>query len=208
MTKLIKGVYFGVFAMSVMGCQKSSFTNEVDAKLDKIHQIAIPTPVPMNENHAPLIEDYHAVNDPFAAPAGLVTVTASADTTQDKSKVVNADDKDKPIEQSEEDTTKTPNPAIKYGKSVSIDLSRPRQVLEGYALNSLSYRGRIEQGGQVSALVLSPDGVAYPVQVGHYLGQNHGRITHIDRHEITLKEAIMQEDGRYYEHINRLRFHP
>lgn len=52
--------------MSVMGCQKSSVTDEVDAKLDKIHRIAIPTPVPMNENHAPLIEDYHAANDPLS----------------------------------------------------------------------------------------------------------------------------------------------
>lgn len=208
MTKLIKGVCLGLFAMSVMGCQKSSVTDEVDAKLDKIHRIAIPMPVPMNENHAPLTEDYHVANDPFVAPVGLTSFTASADMPQDEPKVVGVDDKSRSIEQPEENITKTSKPAIKYGKSVSVDLFRPRQVLESYALNSLIYRGRIEQSGQVSALVLSPDGVAHPVQVGHYLGQNHGRIAHIDRHEIILKEAIMQEDGRYYEQINRLRFHP
>lgn len=207
MTKSLKGVYLGLLILSVAGCQKSSITDEVDAKLDKIHQTAVLAPTSLNMDATLLNEDYQGGNDPFVTPFNFEPVSSS-DVSNDKIKVLNAGNEAKSTKQTKIDINETSKSTIRYGRPVGVDVTRSRQTLEGYALNTLGYRGRIELDGRISALILSPDGVVHTVQVGNYLGQNHGRITHIDHHEVVVKEAILQEDGRHYERIDHLRFYP
>lgn len=188
--------------MGATGCQKTPVAEEVNRKLDKVHRIVIPKSMPMNIEAMPPIEDYHATNNPFVLPSG---VSPTPDNTQETLDAVLVDDR---FKASATNAKEALDLGVKYGRSVNIDTSRVRQTLENHPLDSLSYRGRIEHDDQISALVLSPDGIAHPVRVGQYLGKNHGKVSHINHHEIVIQEAILQEDGRYYEQVNYLRFYP
>jgi len=84
---------------------------------------------------------------------------------------------------------------IMAGKRVYPNLSRPQQPLESYALETLNMKGSMRsQTGQIMALIQTPDGEIERVQVGNYMGMNHGRIVSIGPTQIDLVEII--PDGR------------
>lgn len=84
---------------------------------------------------------------------------------------------------------------IMAGKRVYPNLARQQQPLESYALESLNMKGSMRnQSGQVLALIQTPDGEVERVQVGSYMGGNHGRITRITPTQIDLIEIV--PDGR------------
>ncbi|MCP5420533.1 MAG: pilus assembly protein PilP [Gammaproteobacteria bacterium] len=78
------------------------------------------------------------------------------------------------------------------------DLNRPREELEKYALGSLRMVGTFLQSGQLWALIQAPDGIVHRVQIGNYLGLNHGKITSITDQRIELTE-IVAEGKRWVE---------
>ena len=84
---------------------------------------------------------------------------------------------------------------IMAGKRVSPNLSRAQQPLESYAIETLNMKGSLRsKTGQVMALIQTPDGEIERVQVGSYMGMNHGRIIKISPTQIDLIEII--PDGR------------
>jgi len=84
---------------------------------------------------------------------------------------------------------------IMAGKRVYPNLSRPQQPLESYAIETLNMKGSMRgQNGQIMALIQTPDGEIERVQVGSYMGMNHGRIIKIGPTQIDLIEII--PDGR------------
>lgn len=81
------------------------------------------------------------------------------------------------------------------GKRVYPNFSRPKQPLEHFALESLSFKGSLKGNrGQIIALIHSPDGEIEKVQRGSYMGVNQGRITNITPTRIDLLEIV--PDGR------------
>jgi type IV pilus assembly protein PilP len=81
------------------------------------------------------------------------------------------------------------------GKRVYPNKSRTLQPLEYYPLESLNMKGSFRNAaGKIAALIQAPDGEIERVQVGSYLGTNHGRITRIAPTQIDLVEII--PDGR------------
>ena len=84
---------------------------------------------------------------------------------------------------------------IMAGKRVYPNLSRQQQPLETYALETLSFKGSMRnQSGGIVALIQTPDGQIERVQVGNYMGSNHGRIVKITPTQIDVIEII--PDGR------------
>ena len=84
---------------------------------------------------------------------------------------------------------------IMAGKRVYPNLARQLQPLENYALESLLMKGIMKnQAGRIIALIQTPDGQIERVQVGSYMGTNHGRITVINPSQIDLVEIV--PDGR------------
>lgn len=79
------------------------------------------------------------------------------------------------------------------------DFNRIREELETTTLDSLRMVGTLEQDEQRWAIVRSPDGVIHRVQVGNYLGRNHGRIQSIDESGIALLEIIADGLGGWQE---------
>lgn len=70
------------------------------------------------------------------------------------------------------------------------DMSRNKEPLEEFPLDSLRMVGTIDSKGIPYALVKAPDGVVHRVTRKNYLGQNYGEIVGISEAEISLLELI------------------
>lgn len=82
---------------------------------------------------------------------------------------------------------------------ISPDMNRIREELEFTTLDTLRMVGTLEQDADVWAVVRSPDGVIHRVQVGNYMGRNHGRIQTIDEDQVQLVEIIPDGQGGWQE---------
>lgn len=79
------------------------------------------------------------------------------------------------------------------------DMTRRREPLEAYPLDSLNMMGVIEKDKRVLALIRSSDGTIHQVGVGNYAGQNFGRITAIQEDRVDLIEIIPDGMGGWIE---------
>jgi type IV pilus assembly protein PilP len=84
------------------------------------------------------------------------------------------------------------------------DLTRRREPLESYPLESLNMVGTLQQGKSTYALVRTPDKDVYQVTTGNYLGQNFGVILGINENEIRLKELVQDGSGDWTERTGSL----
>lgn len=82
---------------------------------------------------------------------------------------------------------------------VRPDVTRRREFLERYPLDTLSMVGTIERGGQSYGLIRDPDGLIHQVQPGNHLGQNDGRIVTVSQSEVALIEIISDGMGGFLE---------
>lgn len=81
---------------------------------------------------------------------------------------------------------------------VQPDLTRPKEPLEDYELSELVYRGKVvAPNGKEHGLVQLPNGFVRDVQVGEYMGKNHGKILEITSTQINLEEIIPDARGAY-----------
>lgn len=76
----------------------------------------------------------------------------------------------------------------------SPNFDRNREELESFPLDGLRMMGTLEKGEQFWAILRGPDSIIHRVQVGNYIGQNHGKITEITEDKIELLEIV--PDGR------------
>lgn len=81
------------------------------------------------------------------------------------------------------------------------DTQRLKEALEFYSLSELVLVGTLEQESDgIWGLVRAPDGIIHRVQIGNYIGQNHGKVLTITDVDLTLKEIIPDGNGGYLEH--------
>lgn len=92
----------------------------------------------------------------------------------------------------------------KGASKLAPDLTRRKEPLEAYPLESLIMVGTLERNKAVYALVRTPDRDIYQVRAGNYLGQNFGVITGIGENEIKLKELIQDGAGDWTERSSTL----
>jgi type IV pilus assembly protein PilP len=95
-----------------------------------------------------------------------------------------------------------PAPPAGVPGTALIDVSRPREPLESFPLDSLRMVGSLEQEGVRYALVRTPDRTIQSVTAGNYMGQNHGRILQVTPREILLVEVVPDAFGGYIERDN------
>ena len=75
------------------------------------------------------------------------------------------------------------------------DLSRAREYLERFELDTLEMVGTFSKESFDWALIEDPDGVVHRVSVGNYMGQNHGKVSAITNDEVQLSEFIADGVG-------------
>lgn len=83
------------------------------------------------------------------------------------------------------------------------DLTRRREPLESYPLDTISMVGTLEKPGLKYA-ILRADKAIYQVKVGNYLGQNFGMVTNITDTEVDIREVVQDATGEWVERKAKL----
>jgi type IV pilus assembly protein PilP len=83
-------------------------------------------------------------------------------------------------------------------------LTRRKEVLESYPLESLAMVGSLQQNDMIYALIKSPEGTLHRVKMGNYLGQNFGKISHISESEVKLQEIVQDGVNEWVERTSAL----
>ena len=96
----------------------------------------------------------------------------------------------------------------KNASKLAPDLTRRREPLEAFPLESLSMVGTIEKGKALYALVKTPERDIYQVRQGNYLGQNYGVVVDISDSELKLKELVQDGAGDWAERSSALNLLP
>ncbi len=79
------------------------------------------------------------------------------------------------------------------------DNSRPREFLERFNFAELTVVGSIEMNNVRWSLISDASGTVHRVQVGNYLGQNHGKIVSINDTEVSVIEIVPDGQGGWIE---------
>lgn len=82
------------------------------------------------------------------------------------------------------------NHSSNHPKQSVPNLNRSLTALEKWDVAQLSFRGSMQRGKNLRALIITPDKQLITVVKGDRMGKNHGTITHLDKESITLVEII------------------
>jgi len=74
--------------------------------------------------------------------------------------------------------------------AVQPDDTRAKEFLEQFTFDSLRMVGTLERGGEDWALVQDPEGGIHRVQIGNYLGRNHGKIVELTGTYLGVVEIV------------------
>lgn len=97
-----------------------------------------------------------------------------------------------------------PNEVPVVDSGVQVDITRVKEFLEGFPLDSLQMVGTVSKDSNLWALIKIPDGGVQSVKAGNYLGQNYGKIVSVSDAELGLVETVSNGLGGYKEQNNRL----
>ncbi len=86
---------------------------------------------------------------------------------------------------------------------LGAELSRRKEPLEAYPLDSMSMVGSVAKQAQPFAL-LRVDNLLYQVKLGEHIGQNYGRIMKITETQIELREIVQDAAGEWIERTSTL----
>lgn len=84
-------------------------------------------------------------------------------------------------------------------QSIRPDVSRRKEVLENFPLDTLRMMGTFDYRDGKWGLVKAPDGIIYKVREGQHLGQNYGKVTRIQEKTILLTEVVPDGLGGWEE---------
>ncbi|MCB1957364.1 MAG: pilus assembly protein PilP [Rhodocyclaceae bacterium] len=88
------------------------------------------------------------------------------------------------------------------------DLTRRREPLEAYPLETLTFVGVLQMEGETVALIRvdggAGPGTLYQVRRGNYMGQDFGMVAEIGDTELTLKELVEDLNGEWGERLTTL----
>ena len=89
--------------------------------------------------------------------------------------------------------------------AVEPDGERPKELLERFALDSLSMVGTLSRADVDWSLVRDPGGGVHRVREGNYLGSNHGRIVEMAGTYIAVVEIVSDGSGGWVERPRTIR---
>jgi esterase/lipase superfamily enzyme/Tfp pilus assembly protein PilP len=88
---------------------------------------------------------------------------------------------------------------------VAPDPNRSREVLEGFALDSIKVVGTILRNGQWHAVVRA-GGNLYTVRKGNYVGPDFGVVTEVTATQLSVTELVQESSGDWMERRSLLPF--
>ena len=85
------------------------------------------------------------------------------------------------------------------GPKVTPDFNRVKEFLEQYNIGQLSMVGTLAQGGVQFGLIRDQDGGVHRVQIGDFMGTDHGKVLAIGDTSIELIEIVPDGIGGWVE---------
>lgn len=98
----------------------------------------------------------------------------------------------------------TPSLKVENKPTQRLNTNRIKEPLEFIALSHLHLVGTVQIDSLFWALIKDDENHLYRVQKGNYLGENAGKISHINNAEIELMEMISNEQGQFSENRAKL----
>ncbi len=91
-------------------------------------------------------------------------------------------------------------PAGRAGTSAGPrpEVSRPKEYLEQFPIDTLSMAGTITQANTTFGLVQTQDGLLHKVRPGNFVGQYDGRVVAVTPSEIQIEELVPDGIGGFY----------
>jgi type IV pilus assembly protein PilP len=89
--------------------------------------------------------------------------------------------------------------SVNSANGVRPDVTRPREFLEQFSLDTLRMVGTVRLKGRFYGLVQTNDGLVHRVLPGNHLGQSDGRITAIEEARISVVEIVPDGMGGFIE---------
>jgi len=90
------------------------------------------------------------------------------------------------------------------GGGIQPDLTRPKEPLEAFSLETLKLVGMLSKKGARHAVIKTPENAIYHVRKGNYVGQDFGLVTQITETDVTLREIVQDSAGDWSERISTL----
>jgi type IV pilus assembly protein PilP len=81
---------------------------------------------------------------------------------------------------------------------LGAELSRRKEPLEAYPLDTMAMVGSLLKAGKPVALV-RVENLLHQVRPGNYLGQNYGRVMKVGETEVVLREIVQDAAGEWIE---------
>ncbi|GAA5443530.1 hypothetical protein Misp06_01707 [Microbulbifer sp. NBRC 101763] len=82
---------------------------------------------------------------------------------------------------------------------IAPDMSRRRELLEGFNFDALSMVGTLSRDGQLWGLIDDGAGGIHRVTIGNYLGKNHGRVVNANADQLDVLEIVPDGTGGWIE---------
>ena len=89
------------------------------------------------------------------------------------------------------------------GDKLKPDMSRRKELLENYPLDTLSMVGTMEKGGRSYALI-QLDRQVFQVRPGQRIGQNFGTVLAVSDTAVNIKEVVQDAGGEWVERLAKL----
>ncbi len=83
------------------------------------------------------------------------------------------------------------------GTGPGPDPTRRKEPLEQFPLDALNMVGTLEQKNVIWAIIQAPDLSVHRVEIGNFLGQNHGEIIGVNEGSIEIEELVQNAVGRW-----------
>lgn len=85
------------------------------------------------------------------------------------------------------------------GSGIAPDMTRRKEPLEQFPLDSLSMVGTLSRGETTWAVIRAPDDTIHRAQNGNYLGQNHGKIEEVTSSKLVVNELVPGGNNNWIE---------
>ena len=82
---------------------------------------------------------------------------------------------------------------------VKPDEQRAKEYLEQFNISAMVMVGTIVKDGGMWGLIDDGTGNVHRIQVGNYLGRNHGKINYIDNSRVDIREIVPNGDAGWIE---------
>ncbi|MDB5906132.1 MAG: pilus assembly protein PilP [Massilia sp.] len=83
------------------------------------------------------------------------------------------------------------------------DMTRRRELLETYPLDTFVMVGVLQKGG-INYALLQLDRAVHQVKVGQRIGQNYGLVTGVTENTINIREVVQDAGGEWVERMSKL----